>query len=99
MRKKLTIVTLIGAFFAAAVAAQAGPVTVALYRFQSAGDVASFYKVEGAKCKRKWRKRKTIGINVREGTNACGYRSSVVADVQDSGPDQEIAASTNLAAR
>jgi hypothetical protein len=98
MRKKLTIAALAGSFLLTAVAAHAGPVTVALYRFQSAGDVASFYKVEGAKCKRKWRKKKTIGLLVKEGTKACGYRSSVVADVQDPGPDQEVAASTNLAA-
>jgi hypothetical protein len=98
MRTKLTIATMIGAFLAAAVAAHAGPVTVALYRFQSQADVSSFYKVEGAKCKKKWRKKKTIGLLVGEKTNACAFRSSVVADVQDPGPDQEIAASTNLAA-
>ena len=98
MRTKLTIFALLGAFLVAAVAAHAGPVTVALYRFQSSADVSSFYKVEGAKCKSKWLKKKTIGLLVREGTNACGFRSSVVADVQDPGPDQEIAASVNLAA-
>ena len=98
MRTKLTIAGLLGAFLVASVAAHAGPVTVALYRFESSGDVASFYKVEGAKCKKKWRKHKTIGIVVGEKTNACGFRSSVIADVQDPGPDHEIAASTNLAA-
>ena len=98
MRRRLTILGALGAFLLTAVAAQGGPVTVALYTFQSQGDVTSFYKVDGAKCKAKWRKRKTIGIIVGKATNACAYRSSVVADVQDPGPDQEMAASTNLAA-
>ena len=97
MRTKLTIALSLAAFALAAVAAQAGPVTIALYRFQSQGDVFSFYKVEGAKCKAKWRKKKTLGIVVGKKTNACAYRSSVVADVQDPGPDQEMAASVNLA--
>jgi hypothetical protein len=98
MRTKLTIALMTAALALAAVAAQAGPITVALYTFQAQGDVSSFYKVGGAKCKAKWRKKKTIGIVVGEKTNACAYRSSVVADVQDPGPDQEMAASTNLAA-
>lgn len=98
MRTKLTIVAALGAFLAAAVAAEAGPVTVALYRFQAQGDVSSFYKVEGAKCKTRWRKKATIGTIVGKGTNACAFRSSVVADSQDPGPDQEMAASANLAA-
>jgi hypothetical protein len=97
MRRKLTIAGALGAFLLAAVAAPAAPVTVALYTFQSQGDVASFYKVNGAKCKKKWRKMKTIGLIVGKGTNACAFRSSVVADIQDPGPDQEMAASTNLA--
>jgi len=98
MRTKLTIAAALGAFGLASIAAEAGPVTVALYRFQTQADVASFYKVEGAKCKKKWRKMKTIGTIVGKGTNACAFRSSVVADIQDPGPDQEMAASTNLAA-
>jgi len=98
MRTKLTIGLSLAALAGAAVAAQAGPVTVALYRFSSAGDVSSFHKVQGAKCKSKWRKRKTIGIIVGKKTNACIYRSSVVADIQDPGPDQEVAAIANLAA-
>lgn len=98
MRTKLTIGLVLGALLGVAVAAQGGPVTVAVYRFQAQGDVSSFYKVDGAKCKAKWRKRKTIGIIVGRATNACVYRSSVLADAQDPGPDQEMAASTNLAA-
>jgi hypothetical protein len=71
---------------------------VALYQFQSRGDVGSFYKVAGANCTRKWRKHKTLGVNVGAGTNACALRSSVVADSSDPGPDQEVSASVNLAA-
>jgi hypothetical protein len=98
MRTKLTIAAALAAVLATAVAAHAGPVTVALYRFQVLGDVQSFYKVEGPKCHSKWRKESTLGVIVGRGTNACALRSSVVADVQDPGPDQEMAATTNLAA-
>jgi hypothetical protein len=98
MRLKLTIAAALAALLAGVVAAQAGPVTVALYTFEAQGDVTSFYKVAGDKCKAKWRKHKTIGLVVGAKTNACVYRSSVVGDSSDPGPDQEMAASTNLAA-
>jgi hypothetical protein len=98
MRLKLTIAAALAAVLTSVVVAQAGPVTVALYTFTSRGDVTSFYKVEGTKCKAKWRKHRTLGVNVGEKTNACVYRSSVVGDSTDPGPDQEMAASTNLAA-
>lgn len=98
MRTKLTVGAVMAALFAAAAAAQAGPITVALYRFSSAGEVSSFYKVAGKKCKRKWRKHKSLGVNVGAKTKRCVLRSSVVGDSSDPGPDQEMAAAVNLAA-
>ena len=94
---KLTISAALLALVLTAVAAQAGPVNVAVYRFHSQAEVDSFYKVKGAKCAKKWRKRNTLGLRVGKGTNACGFRSSVVADSQDPGADQEMAAAVNLA--
>jgi hypothetical protein len=98
MRVKLVAALALAAVLAGAVAAQAGPVTVALYRFPASGDVSSFYGVAGKSCKKTWRKRKTLGVRVGPKTNACVYRSSVVADSSDPGADQEVAASVNLAA-
>ncbi len=98
LRPKLAAGLAVFGAIAIAAAAHAGAITVTLYHFTSQGDVQSFYKVEGAKCSKKWRKQKTLGIIVGKGTNACGFRSSVVADSTDPGPDQEMAASANLAA-
>lgn len=98
MRLKLTALLAFAALAAGAVAAQAGPVTVALFRFQAQGDVNAFHKVLGAKCNKKWRKRKSLGVRVGPGTNACGLRSSVVGDSTEGGADFEMAASANLAA-
>jgi hypothetical protein len=97
MRLKLILAAALSALLLTAIAAQAGPINVAVYRFQSQGEVDSFYKVKGAKCAKSWRKQNTLGVRVRKGTNACGFRSSVVADSQDPGPDQEMAAAVNLA--
>lgn len=98
MRTKLIVGAVLAAVLAAGTAAQAGPITVALYRFSSAGEVSSFYTVAGKTCKRKWRKRKALGVNVGAKTKRCVLRSSVVGDSADPGPDQEMAASVNLAA-
>jgi hypothetical protein len=97
MRLKITLAAALSALLLTAIAAQAGPINIAVYRFQSQGEVNAFYKVKGAKCAKKWRKRNTLGVFVRKGTNACGFRSSVVADSQDPRPDQEMAAAVNLA--
>jgi hypothetical protein len=98
MRVKLTALIVASAVLATALLAHAAPVTVALYRFQTRGDVQAFQKVKGAKCTKKWRKRKTLGVVVGKATNACGFRSSVLADSSDGAPDQEMAGAANLAA-
>ncbi|MSO41699.1 MAG: hypothetical protein EXQ70_07400 [Solirubrobacterales bacterium] len=76
--------------------AMAGPVTIAFYRFSSSADVDSFAKVKGSKCEKKLRGGDSMGVTVGQGTNACGYRSSVVADSSSRGASLEMSASTNL---
>ena len=73
---------------AGAVAAQAAPIPVATYAFQSQDDVNAFQKVGGASCKRKWSGNKALGIGVGNNTSSCIFRSSVVADSSDQYADQ-----------
>jgi hypothetical protein len=100
MRTKLTALiaaSLVGsAALGAALAAQAAPVTVALYSFQTAGDVAAFSKALGAKCGKKWQQNKQMSIAVRAGTNRCVFRTSVVGDSTDPGSDMDVAAAVSL---
>lgn len=89
MKIKLTalLVTAL-AVMAGAVAAQAAPIPVATYAFQSQDDVNAFQKVGGASCKRKWSGNKALGIGVGNNTSSCIFRSSVVADSSDQYADQ-----------
>lgn len=96
---RLLVAAALIAVLGGAAAAVAGPVTVALYRFQSAGDASAFYKVRGNRCAKRWWKQRTLGIYVAKGTNACGFRSSVVAASGDPGPDQEMSAAVALSGR
>jgi hypothetical protein len=98
MRAKVTALITTAAVIAVGAIAQAAPVTVALYTFQTAGDPAAFQRVLGEKCARKWRGNMALGINVGPGTNTCAFRTSVVADSTDTAPDQAISAIANLAA-
>ncbi len=96
MRLKLTLMAACATALAVAGVAMAGPVTLALYHFSSSADVAAFPKVKGAKCQKKLRHGDTMGVIVGQGTNACGFRSSVVGDSSSGGTSLEMAASTNL---
>jgi hypothetical protein len=98
MRTKVTALITTAAVIAVGAIAQAAPVTVALYTFQTAGDPAAFQRVLGEKCARKWRGNMALGINVGPGTNTCAFRTSVVADSTDTAPDQGISAIANLGA-
>jgi hypothetical protein len=80
MRTKLTALLVIGAALAAGAVAQAAPIPVASYQFQSQDDVNAFQKVDGNACKRKWVGTQALGLGVGQKTNACTYRSSVLAD-------------------
>jgi hypothetical protein len=98
MRTKVTALIATAAVIAVGAIAQAAPVPVAQYTFQTAGDAAAFQRVLGAKCARKWRGNMALGINVRAGTNSCVFRTSVIADSTDTAPDQGISAVANLGA-
>ena len=64
MRTKLTALIVIGAALAAGAVAQAAPIPVASYQFQTQDDVNAFQKVAGAACKRKWVGIQALGIGV-----------------------------------
>jgi hypothetical protein len=99
MRTKLTALVALGATLALGVAvAQAGPVLVALYTFESSADASAFLKARGAKCTKKTGKG-NMPITVGPGTNSCAFRSSVVADSSDLAPDQEVSAVGNMGGR
>jgi hypothetical protein len=80
MRTKLTALIVACAALAAGAAAQAAPIPVATYTFQSQDDVNAFQKVGGDSCKRKWAGNQALGIGVGANTSSCAYRSSVVSD-------------------
>jgi hypothetical protein len=89
MRTKFTaLLVAVAALAAGAVAAQAAPIPVATYAFQSQDDVNAFQKVGGDSCKRKWSGNKALGIGVGNDTNSCTFRSSVIADSSDTYADQ-----------
>jgi hypothetical protein len=83
MKTKLTALLVTGAALTAGAVAQAAPIPVATYTFQSQDDVNAFQKVGGASCKRKWAGNKALGVGVGNNTSACTFRSSVVADSSD----------------
>jgi hypothetical protein len=97
MRTKLTaLIVACAALLAGVVAAHGAPIPVAQYTFQSQDDVNAFQKVFGEKCKRKWAGNQAMSIAVREATNSCMYRSSVVADSSDQYADQGMVATTTV---
>jgi hypothetical protein len=99
MKRKLTALfcALAGLSGLAAVAV-AAPIPVALYTFQTQGDIDAFSKGLGAKCKRAWSENKQMAINVGAATNSCVYRSSVIGDSTVGGADTEVTANATLAA-
>jgi hypothetical protein len=80
MRTKLTALLVIGAALAAGAVAQAAPIPVASYQFQTQDDINAFQKVGGDSCKRKWVANQALGVGVGRNTNSCTYRSSVLGD-------------------
>jgi hypothetical protein len=98
MRTKLTaLIVACAALVAGVAAAQAAPIPVAVYMFQTQDDVNAFQKVFGEKCKRKWAGNQAMSIRVGENTNSCVYRSSVVADSSDQFADLGMLATTTVA--
>jgi hypothetical protein len=98
MRTKLTALTVACAAFAAGAAAQAAPIPVANYTFQSLDDVNAFQKVSGGKCKRSWAGNQALGLTVGPSTNSCAFRSSVLGDSSAAKPDQGMVATTTVSA-
>jgi hypothetical protein len=96
MRTKLTALLVTAAALAAGAAAQAAPIPVATYTFQSQDDVNAFQKVTGTSCKRKWVGNQALGIGVGNDTSSCAYRSSVVADSSDQFADQGMVATVTV---
>jgi len=96
MRPKLTALTALALTLGVAALAHAGPVPVAVYSFQTAGDVAAFQKQSGAKCQKKWAKQKQMAITLGAKTNACAFRTSVVGDSTDPGSDMEVSAAVSV---
>jgi hypothetical protein len=96
MRTKLTALLVTAAALTAGAVADAAPIPVATYTFQSQDDVNAFQKVFGAKCKRKWAGNRALGIPVGPNTNSCVFRSSVVADSSDQYADQGMLGTTTV---
>jgi len=96
MRTKLTALLVTGAALVAGAVAQAAPIPVASYQFQSQDDVNAFQKVGGTACKRKWVANQALGIGVGRNTNSCTYRSSVVGDSSAQYSDQGMVGTTTV---
>jgi hypothetical protein len=95
MRTKLTALIVACAALAAGAVAHAAPIPVATYTFQTMDDVNAFQKVFGDSCKRKWQGNQALLLGVGNNTNACIFRSSVVADSSQTLPDQGMVATTS----
>jgi hypothetical protein len=98
MRTKTTALLVLAAALTAGAVAQAAPIPVATYTFQSMDDVNAFHKVLGDHCKRKWAGNQALSIRPGEATNSCVFRSSVVADSSDARPDQGMLATITVSA-
>ena len=92
MRAKLTALIVAFACLAVGAIAQAAPIPVAVYQFQSLDDVNAFQKIFGAACKRKWANNQALAITLGDATNSCIFRSSVVSDSSDARADQGMVA-------
>ena len=92
--EKTGLLTELGIYaaLAASAVAQAAPIPVASYQFQTQDDVNAFQKVAGSGCKRKWVGTQALGIGVGRNTSSCTYRSSVVGDSSSSYSDQAMVA-------
>jgi hypothetical protein len=97
VKTKLTALILACSTLALAAIAQGATVPVAVYTFETNGDVAAFAKATGgSKCTKKWRQMKQMAITVGPGTTACPFRSSVVGDSTDPGSDMEVSAAASV---
>jgi hypothetical protein len=96
MRTKLTALIVACLVVTGGAVAEAAPIPVATYTFQSQDDVNAFQKVGGAHCKRKWSGNQALGVGVGRDTASCTFRSSVVADSSDQYADQGMNATATV---
>jgi hypothetical protein len=96
MRTKLTALLVTGAALAAGAVAQAAPIPVATYTFQSQDDVNAFQNVGQTGCKRTWVKNQALGIGVGRTGSSCTYRSSVLGDSSSAYSDQGMVATATV---
>lgn len=97
MKTKLTALILACATLALGAIAHGATVPVAVYTFQTNGDVAAFQKaIGGSKCKKKWRQMKQMAVTIGPKTSACAFRTSVVGDSTDPGSDMEVSAAASV---
>jgi hypothetical protein len=94
MRKRLlTTLTAFALLAGAGTAFGAGLIPVAIYNFDNPSDITSFQRLTGgSKCVTKLRPQAALGINVGDTSPACVYRSSVIADSDDTSPSFAIQA-------
>lgn len=93
MRRNLTAIICALGVLATAGTALAITYPVAIFNFTNPNDVNSFQKVTGTnKCLKKLRSQMALGINVGDASPVCAFRTSVIADSQDTSPSQEIQA-------
>jgi hypothetical protein len=98
MRLKLTAALCSLAVLGTAGAAYAGEIPVAIYPFTDPGDAAKFSKVKGTKCSRK-PVAMALSIKVGANTPQCAFRSSVIADSDDTSPSIDLSANATYSAK
>lgn len=92
MRKKLiSTLCALGVLASAGTAQAVVTYPVAIFDFTNPNDINSFQKVAGGgKCVKKLRPQVALGINVGDTSPTCAFRTSVIADSQDTSPSQQI---------
>jgi hypothetical protein len=98
MKLKLTAALCSLAVLGVVGAAYAAEIPVAIYPFTDPGDAAKFSKVKGTKCSRK-PIAMAMSIKVGVGTDECAFRSSVIADSDDTSPSLDLTASATFGAK
>jgi len=96
MKRKLTTVAALALTLGVSALAYAAPIPVAVYSFQTAGDVAAFQKLAGGTCGKKWQQQKAMVVTLGKKANFCSMRSSVVGDSTDPLSDLEVTAAAQL---
>jgi hypothetical protein len=90
----IAAITACSLFAGVASALAAGTIPVAVYNFENPNDINSFQKLSGGgKCTKALRGSGALGVNVGDASPACAFRTSVIADSDDTSPSFQIQAS------